>query len=776
MRISTKLVLGAMLLALVPVVVSNLLVGSKATTTSHNALEAASQDRLKSVRDTTKARLSDYLQNLENLILTLSSNPSTINAAISFSSAFKEHTAQAGNFGKANEFKQEVTGFLSSDFQGQYRTMNPGKSAPVQDWANQMSEKALEFQSIFIANNPNPLGEKHNLVDIQDYTTYEQFHESYHPTFVQYLETFGFYDIFIVDPKNGHIIYSVFKEVDYATSLDSGPFKNTGIAEVYRQAKNAKNSDFIAFTDFAPYPPSYESPASFMASPISDDTGFHGVLIFQMPLDIINGIMTHDKNWSNVGLGDSGETYLVGKDNKLRSDSRFLLEDPEGYTKALADSGMDQNILSLIQARETGIGLQSVNSDSIKAALNGEEGFLHIFDYRNVEVLSAFTPLEFRGVTWALVAEIDEAEAFVSANEVSNTIATNAIIVFVIVAVIAIASSYVFSKSLSTPIIRLKEHLETVGSTADLTMVLEPSGKDEISDITRSFNTMMAKFRDSLHKVSDASSQLSAASEQTMSATQQTLVRAQEQLSQSSQAATAMNEMTATVQEVANHTNEAANATNEANQATQTGRENVEELINTIESLASRLSSAGEVTDRLSKESDQINTVVDVIRNIAEQTNLLALNAAIEAARAGEQGRGFAVVADEVRALAGKTHDSTQEINQMVEALQKGSKDTVEAIEASLAEVQNAVAKTDDAGQSLNSITESVNTVNEMNLQIATTAEEQISVSEEINQNITHIAEMAEKTDEDAKQTSQSAQSVARLSEQLAELISCFKI
>ncbi|WP_284382708.1 methyl-accepting chemotaxis protein [Litoribrevibacter albus] len=776
MRISTKLILGATLLAVIPVVVSNFLVGTKATSTSHNALEMTSQDRLKSVRDTTKARLDDYLQNLENLIVTLSANPGTVQAAMSFSGAFKDHTAQAGLFGKTDEFKQDISGFLSSDFQGQYRALNNGKQAPVQNWVSQMSEKALEFQSIFIAKNPNPLGEKHKLVDIKDYTTYEQFHEMYHPMMVQYLETFGFYDIFIVNPKNGQIVYSVFKEIDFATSLETGPFKDTGIAEVYRQAKSAQDPNFIAFTDFAPYPPSYESPASFMASPIMDGNETFGVLIFQMPLNIINNIMTHDKNWSNVGLGSSGETYLVGKDFKLRSDSRFLLEDINGYTEALSNSGLAQDTIDLIKARESSIGLQEVNSESIKAALNGEQGFKHIFDYRDVEVLSAFTPLKFKGITWALVAEIDEAEAFASANEVSSTIITNAIIVFVIVVIIAVASSYVFSRSLSNPIIRLKDHLETVGNNADLTLTLTATGKDEIADITNSFNGMMSQFRDSLHKVADASQQLSTAASQTMSATEQTVNRAREQLDQSNQAATAMNEMTATVQEVANHTNEAAEATNQANRATQTGQANVDELIRTIESLAARLNSAGEVTDRLAKESEQINTVVDVIRSIAEQTNLLALNAAIEAARAGEQGRGFAVVADEVRSLAGKTHDSTQEINQMVEALQKGSKDTVDAIEASLSEVQLAVSKADDAGSSLNDITNSVNTVNEMNLQIATTAEEQISVSEEINKNITHIAEMAEKTDVDAKETSESALAVADLSEQLSKLISRFKI
>ena len=182
------------------------------------------------------------------------------------------------------------------------------------------------------------------------------------------------------------------------------------------------------------------------------------------------------------------------------------------------------------------------------------------------------------------------------------------------------------------------------------------------------------------------------------------------------------------------------------------------------------------MTDHLAKESEQINTVVDVIKSISAQTNLLALNAAIEAARAGEQGRGFAVVADEVRSLAGKTHASTQEINNMVEELQKGSRDTVSAIEASLTEVNEAVSKASHAGDSLNNITSSVDQMKHMNLQIATTAEEQISVSEEINRNIVRIAEMAELTDQDANKTAESTQTLSSLASQLSSLIAKFKI
>ncbi|GAA3925644.1 methyl-accepting chemotaxis protein [Litoribacillus peritrichatus] len=775
MRLATKLITGATILALVPVLISNILIERAASNTSHQALQEASKRHLMSVRDTTKNHITEYLQNMEHLILTLSHNQTTAQAARNFGEAFRDHGPETGNF-DVDKNRQAVSGFYKSDFQNKYQSLNSGDSAPVDQWIGQLSDKALEFQSIFIANNPNPIGNKHLLVDLKDYSRYEQYHESYHPNMVEYLEAFGFYDIFIVHPTNGTIVYSVFKEVDFGTSLLEGPFKDSGIADVYRMVKGTTDKNFTAITDFAPYPPSYQAPASFLASPIFDGDDNVGVLIFQLPLDKINEIMTHHQHWVDIGLGDSGETYLIGSDSKLRSETRFLIEDKSLYLTALNDAGVDQGTINNINAKDSGVGIHAITSDSAQAGLAGQTGYQIIKDYRNVDVISAYAPVKFLNLNWAIIAEIDKAEAFASADAVSNQIIKSAIIVILVVAIVAIACSYLFSQTISRPIIRLKNHLQHVGENSDLTLTLDASGKDEVADITRTFSAMVSQFRDSLIKVAEASEQLGKASNETLEITASTAKRVQQQLGESEQVATAMNEQTYAVQEVATHTSDASNAANDANDATINGQKDVQALIHTIESLSNRLSEAGEVTDRLAKESEQINTVVDVIQSIAEQTNLLALNAAIEAARAGEQGRGFAVVADEVRSLAGKTHDSTQEINQMVEALQKGSRDTVAAIEASLNEVKEAVVKAGDAGKSLENITSSVDQINHMNQQIATAAEEQISVSKEINDNITRIAEMAELTDQDANKTADSTRTLSDLAIQLSKLIAKFKI
>jgi methyl-accepting chemotaxis protein len=247
-------------------------------------------------------------------------------------------------------------------------------------------------------------------------------------------------------------------------------------------------------------------------------------------------------------------------------------------------------------------------------------------------------------------------------------------------------------------------------------------------------------------RINDAINSLQSAAAQATSATQQVEADMGRQKSEVEQVATAMNEMTATVQEVARNTAYTADATGTADGDVRNGKQVVDRTIVDINNLAGKVEEAVAVIQNLAGDSEQIGGVVDVIRGIAEQTNLLALNAAIEAARAGEQGRGFAVVADEVRTLASRTQNSTDEIQQMVQELQGAAENAVMVMEQGQAVAQMSVDQAAKAGESLSAITRSVDTISDMSNQIATAAEEQSAVSDEINQNIVNINSAAEHT------------------------------
>jgi len=310
----------------------------------------------------------------------------------------------------------------------------------------------------------------------------------------------------------------------------------------------------------------------------------------------------------------------------------------------------------------------------------------------------------------------------------------------------------------------------------NLTVRADYQGKDELGRVANAFNRMGERFQAMVQQLSGATSQLAAAAEETSAVTEQTSSGIRQQQSETEQVATAMNEMTATVQEVAHSAASAAEAAHKADEEALAGKQVVTRTIDVIDSLASEVEKAAGVIHQLEQDSEQIGTVLDVIRGIAEQTNLLALNAAIEAARAGEQGRGFAVVADEVRTLASRTQQSTAEIQGMIEKLQNGAANAVKVMEASRTQAQAGVEQVAQAGASLDSITRAVGTINDLNAQIASAAEEQSSVAEEINRNIVNISQVADQTSQGAQQTAAASEELARLAEQLQSLVGQFRV
>ena len=301
-------------------------------------------------------------------------------------------------------------------------------------------------------------------------------------------------------------------------------------------------------------------------------------------------------------------------------------------------------------------------------------------------------------------------------------------------------------------------------------------GRDELGEIACSFNAMASRFHHTIQELKGAVEQLAAAAEQTAQISTQTSDGIRRQQLETDQVATAMNEMSATVQDVAGNAASAARAAQEADQQSESGKNVVHQTIASIDSLASEVEHAATVIHELEADSAGISSVVDVIRSIAEQTNLLALNAAIEAARAGEQGRGFAVVADEVRSLASRTQQSTSEIQTMIEKLQGGANRAVAVMQSSCSKAQAGKQQVTSAGHMLDQISNAVATINDMNAMIASAAEEQSSVAEEINRNVTSVSQIAEETSEASRQNVATSTQLAALASQLQRLVHMFRL
>ncbi len=309
----------------------------------------------------------------------------------------------------------------------------------------------------------------------------------------------------------------------------------------------------------------------------------------------------------------------------------------------------------------------------------------------------------------------------------------------------------------------------------DLTCSLNSQSKDELGQMCAAFNRFVSKIREIVGPVSESTEHLAEAADGMSAVTHQTRAGVQRQQQETEQVATAMNEMVATAQDMVDSAGMAADATAEADEEAKAGAEVVQRTIKQINALADAVGQAGEVIHRLEEDSSAIGKVLDVIGGIAEQTNLLALNAAIEAARAGEQGRGFAVVADEVRNLASRTQDSTSEIQTMIERLQSGAHEAVKAMATGREQASSSVEQASHAGESLQTISAAVGRIRDMNQHMADSARQQGEVAGEINRNLVTITEVAEQTAEGTASLEQASERLSAMSHQLQSLVGHFK-
>ncbi|MEL4394606.1 methyl-accepting chemotaxis protein [Shewanella algae] len=357
---------------------------------------------------------------------------------------------------------------------------------------------------------------------------------------------------------------------------------------------------------------------------------------------------------------------------------------------------------------------------------------------------------------------------------------SSSVVLFISLVSVAIIASLLLSvwvnRSVMLPIGNILTQLKKIRSDSDLTVQFKTFNADELGQISDNLRDVISHLRGILNNIANAANTVSDSATELSSFTQQTNERMHRQQAETEQTATAMNEMTATVSEVAQSTTAAADSAHSADASAANGDSIVQESIASMVALSAQIQGTAQVITHLANESQNIGRVLDVIKGIAEQTNLLALNAAIEAARAGEQGRGFAVVADEVRTLASRTHSSTQEIESMIATLQTGVQEAVTAMEQGITQVEQANSKANMAGEALKEIVVSVDSIAQLNTHIATAAEEQSSVAEDINRSIMAISDITQQSVQAANELTESVGNLSHLAENMRAEVARFRL
>jgi serine phosphatase RsbU (regulator of sigma subunit) len=494
LRINAKLTLAFFVIAFSSITIIGFLSYFK----GKSSLEEESFNRLTAVREMKASQIEDYFEQIGHQIVTFSEDHTIIEAMVAFKRGFETLPGELNyTESEIQSMDFRLTKYYESEFLPRLRR-NMDREPQVDDYLPaKLNERIL--QDLYIASNENEVGSKHYLHHSTDSSSYSKAHKVYHPLIRSYLEKFEYYDIFLADYETGHIVYSVFKEVDFGTSLLDGPYANTNIAQAFRIAREGDSTSFIKLVDFEPYHPSYNAPAAFIASPIDDDQGNRlGVLIFQMPINRINDIMTNRHEWVNVGLGKSGETYIVAEDFTLRNQSRFFIEDEENYIKMIQDIGTPESTVAKIRNFESTIGLQEVKTEGTIAALSGETNAKIFNDYRGVSVLSSYKPLHIKDMHWVIMSEIDTDEAFEHVYDLRK----NIIIVFVGLLITIIFASIIISKKITKPIKLLTGKAQELAA-GNLDVHIDVLGKDEIGILSQSFSDMQHSIKDLVDELKD---------------------------------------------------------------------------------------------------------------------------------------------------------------------------------------------------------------------------------------------------------------------------------
>lgn len=496
-----------------------------------------------------------------------------------------------------------------------------------------------------------------------------------------------------------------------------------------------------------------------------------------------------------LDMYDAVRVLRLEGDHLKGSDPLTIAEAASGLTKRILDLRTFENIFLNNNAQEAvdswneayndvttiGTSLKTWLNDEQKATMDGALAALAAYEQAFVELRrnrSERIALEGAMVTQAQRVLDVASQALAGANDAMQSQRSRAYLLLTVITALAViiglAAAIVISRMVVVPL-RYTVQLAQRVAEGDLTQSPAVTRRDELGQLQQAMSGMTESLRTLIGRIGGSVGQIAAAAEQLSAVTAQTSIGVQKQREETDQVATAMHEMAATVQEVAQNAEQASLAARQADQQARQGDLVVQEAIGQIDSLSGEVEHSAHAIEELNTESGRIGSVLEVIRAVAEQTNLLALNAAIEAARAGEQGRGFAVVADEVRALARRTHDSTEEIEGLIGNLQRVAQKAVEQMQTSRDLTQRTVDLASEAGIALGRITESVSTIEQMNQQIAAAAEQQSAVAENISESVTRVRDIGEQSASGSEQTAGASAELARLGVELQGLVARFR-
>lgn len=803
-RIRNKLVFGMLAVALIPLFV----LGLAMYHASASALEAQAFRQLDAVRSIQSKQISDHFKTIKSEVAALSDNRNVVQAIETFTAARESLNGEVElDLETKARLKNELRDYFGSEFATTYQ-QKTGKAPELSETWARTNDNLIQVQHKYLVKNPNSAADKGQYDPAGQGSKYDAAHAAFHANFRSYLSRLGYSDLYLVELETGDVLYSVSKRPGFLTSLKRGAFAQSKLGQAFREAAAGDSKDEVVLTDFEQFVPSYSEPTSFAAAPVFDGEKKIGVVILQFSLDPIKQILNERK-----GLGQTGETYVVGRDKMFRSESRFSNEG------------------SFVLNPKLRADTRAVNS-----ALEGQEGTQITEDYRGEEVLSSWTPIVLQatselhpdGIRWALVSQIDLAEVQAPVFAMWKVFLTVAVGAGVLILIV----SLIFANGLTRQTDAIMEMLSSIGigdfdaraevvsrdelgtvaealnSMCDNTLSLIQSREErdaiqgdiqilmeEVSEIAQgdltiqanvnremtggiadAINFMISQLRDVVRRVKRATDQVSHSAHDIRSTTEHLSRGSEAQAAQILETSSAIDEMSLSIGQVADNTDESAMVARQARECAHKGTQSVQDTIQGMNRIRDQVQDSAKRIKRLGESSQEIGEIVQLISDIADRTSILALNASIQAAMAGDAGQGFAVVAEEVERLAERSNEATKQIAALIKAIQGETSEAISAMEESTREVVAGSTLAVQAGEALEEIDEVSSRLDELIHSISLATKQQARGAEALSKSMNEISGVTKQTAEGTKQAASAVGGLASLADELRSSVSAFKL
>ena len=479
--LAAKLFAVLLLLGAVAVLVTGVLGYMRA----RDALEESIYNELTAARKSKARQIETYFRTIRNELSQLAAAKMTVDAA----RAFRAGVDALEQADVAFDIRRKVGDWYATDYLPEMsRTL--GKGLNINDYLP-AGPAAYYLQYHYIATNPYPKDRRRLVDDPGDGSAYSRQHARYHPLLRGAATAFGFYDLLLADPRSGRLVYSVDKEVDFATSLRTGPYRTSNVSAAVARCTASADPTAVCFEDFAPYAPSRGLPTAFMAAPVIDQGVVIAVLVAQLSVEEIDNVVTGDRHWRQDGFGATGEAYIVGPDHFVRSGPRAFYENPDQYFAELKGGGELEENIDAIRRYGTPVLHQRVVTEAARAALAGIEGSGEILGYRRIPILASWGPLAIPGTKWALIAKVDTSEAFAPVYKLQHDL----MIVGGLALLAVIVTGAWLSRSLLGPLRELTAGVRRFAA-GDYGAHVPVRTRDEIGALCTAFNGMVEELRD----------------------------------------------------------------------------------------------------------------------------------------------------------------------------------------------------------------------------------------------------------------------------------------